>query len=82
MCRRWAWRMAGSQLASYGMRCGMRCTAAPLGLEVAAPLGLEGLFTLRLRPTPGFTMLKRPLYEARLAEKRWLALWPGLRRVG
>jgi len=54
-----------------------RCGAD--GCEIAAPLGLEDLTNLILRPTPRFTGAKRSVYEERLQDKGWLAAWPMLR---
>jgi hypothetical protein len=48
-------------------------------LDVAAPFGLDDLFALIVRPTPGFVEAKRPLFLERMNEKRWLAEWPLLR---
>lgn len=47
--------------------------------EVSAPLGLEDLFNLILRPTPRFDVEKRDIYESRIASKHWLTTWPLLR---
>ena len=45
--------------------------------EFLAPVGLEDLFALRVRPTRHF--FGHPeRYEERLTEKRWLATWPRL----
>lgn len=49
------------------------------GFEVAAPFGLEDLMKLLLRPTPGFIVDKRPIYEDRVRSKDWLGTWPLLR---
>lgn len=49
-------------------------------VELLAPVGLEDLFELRVRPTEHFQ--RHPdRYEERLAEKRWLATWPKLQIV-
>ncbi|MDR2305927.1 MAG: nucleotidyltransferase family protein [Paucimonas sp.] len=48
------------------------------GCEVLAPLGLEDLFDLTLRSTPG----KAEVMAARVRDKDWLARWPGLRVSG
>jgi hypothetical protein len=45
-------------------------------LEVAAPWGLDDLVGLVLRRTPG---APAALFARRVAEKRWLERWPGLR---
>ncbi|WP_263146029.1 nucleotidyltransferase family protein [Pseudomonas sp. RIT-PI-AD] len=47
--------------------------------EVSAPLGLDDLFGLIVRPTEGFVGGKRAIYQARLASKDWVARWPLLR---
>lgn len=47
-------------------------------LEVAAPLGLDDLFALLVRPTAAFLGDKHELYLARLAAKNWRARWPRL----
>ena len=51
------------------------------GCEIAAPLGLDDLLALTLRPTPRFCGEKRGIYEERLRAKRWTASWPHLRKV-
>lgn len=48
-------------------------------LEIAAPLGLEDLFDLIVRPSERFRGEKLPLYQQRLNEKDWLARWPKLK---
>jgi uncharacterized protein len=53
--------------------------AADGSLEIAAPFGLDDLFGLVVRPTPAFVGAKRPIYQQRVADKRWLVRWPGLR---
>jgi hypothetical protein len=50
----------------------------PHGFEFAAPLGLEDLFNLILRPTERFVFAKRSIYEQRIREKDWLHSWPRL----
>jgi hypothetical protein len=47
-------------------------------LTVIAPLGTDDLLGLRCRPTT-FGRAQRDEYEARIASKRWRALWPKLR---
>jgi hypothetical protein len=49
------------------------------GLRIAAPFGLDDLFALVVRPTPGFADEKRPMFLARVHDKDWLAAWPLLR---
>ncbi|QNG99950.1 nucleotidyltransferase family protein [Pseudomonas sediminis] len=48
-------------------------------LEVAAPLGLEDLFDLVVRPAGRFKGEKQPIYQQRLRDKNWLATWPKLK---
>jgi hypothetical protein len=47
--------------------------------EIAAPFGLEDLFTLVLRPTPRFAGEKYLIFRDRVRTKRWLETWPLLR---
>jgi len=47
-------------------------------LTVVAPLGIDDLVNLRCRPTE-FGATRRDEYEARVASKRWRALWPKVR---
>jgi hypothetical protein len=47
-------------------------------IEVAAPLGLDDLFNLVVRPTARFKMEKRQIYVDRVRSKNWLATWPNL----
>ncbi len=51
----------------------------PEDCEIAAPLGLDDLFNLALRPTPHFSGEKRFIFEERLQTKAWVAHWPRLR---
>ncbi|GIH05026.1 hypothetical protein Rhe02_30930 [Rhizocola hellebori] len=44
-------------------------------LEVLAPYGLEDLFNLVVRPTPGFDA---STYNARIEKKNWAQTWPNL----
>ncbi|WP_460418150.1 nucleotidyltransferase family protein [Pseudomonas sp. microsymbiont 2] len=46
--------------------------------EVLAPLGLDDLFGLRLRSTPG----KAEVMAARARDKGWMQRWPTLRSLG
>lgn len=46
-------------------------------VEVIAPLGVDDLLDLIVRPTPAFAH-KMHLYHARLEAKDWLRRWPGL----
>ncbi|MEM8950418.1 MAG: nucleotidyltransferase family protein [Pseudomonadota bacterium] len=51
------------------------------GLQMLAPLGLEDLFALTVRPTP-FAREHPPKlaqYKERMARKNWPGLWPGIR---
>lgn len=48
-------------------------------IEVAAPLGLDDLFGLVVRPTARFRSDKQAIYQARQRDKNWPARWPGLR---
>lgn len=49
--------------------------------ELVAPLGLEDLIGLIVRPTPA--LAQRPqAFARRLRAKNWLARWPRLRFVG
>ncbi|MDD1014967.1 nucleotidyltransferase family protein [Pseudomonas rubra] len=59
----------------------VRRTAAGV-CEVSAPLGLDDLFELLLRPSRRFVVDKRQVYEERIAAKAWLSKWPKLRCVG
>ena len=47
-------------------------------VEVNAPLGLDDLFALRLRPTPRFLLGKLPIFVDRIASKRWMDRYPKL----
>jgi hypothetical protein len=47
--------------------------------EIAAPFGLDDLFTLKLRPTPRFRSAKYGVYLDRIRVKGWLEKWPRLR---
>jgi uncharacterized protein len=51
------------------------------GCEIAAPFGLDDLFDLVLRPTPGFARSKQHVYEERIRSKGWLTAWPLLTAV-
>lgn len=50
-------------------------------IEVAAPLGLDDLFNLVVRPTAKFQADKRQIYLNRLRSKNWLATWPNLKVI-
>lgn len=56
--------------------------AARLGssgsVEINAPLGLDDLFTLRLRPTAHFLTDKHPIFVDRVSSKRWIDRYPRL----
>jgi hypothetical protein len=47
--------------------------------EIAAPLGLDDLFRLVIRPTSRFTTDKHDMFKARVDDKDWLTRWPRLR---
>ncbi len=47
--------------------------------EIAAPFGMDDLFTLMLRSTPRFSGNKHGVYLDRVRSKRWLETWPRLR---
>lgn len=57
----------------------VRRTAEDL-CEVSAPLGLEDLFNLQLKPTPRFTQEKHAIYQQRITSKGWLTHWPLLKQ--
>lgn len=48
-------------------------------VEVTAPLGLDDLFNLVVRPTAKFQADKRQVYLNRLRSKNWLTTWPNLK---
>jgi hypothetical protein len=50
-------------------------------LDIAAPLGLDDLFALILRPGPRFTGDRHAMFQARIAAKSWRTRWPRLRLV-
>ena len=50
-------------------------------VEIASPLGLDDLFSARLRPGPRFLAEKRALFRNRVESKAWLETWPMLRVV-
>ncbi|MEM9501771.1 MAG: nucleotidyltransferase family protein [Pseudomonadota bacterium] len=45
-------------------------------IEINAPLGLNDLFALRLRPTPAFRSEKHSIFLERASTKRWLDRYP------
>lgn len=47
-------------------------------IEINAPLGVDDLFALRLRPTQSFVISKRSIFECRVSSKRWLERYPQL----
>lgn len=49
------------------------------GCEVAAPLGLDDLTQLILRPTRRFANAKRHIFDERVRSKEWMKTWPLLR---
>ncbi len=50
-------------------------------IEIAAPLGLEDLCKLVVRPGPNFQAEKRQIYLDRLHSKNWQATWPKLKLI-
>lgn len=48
--------------------------------EVSAPLGLEDLFNLQLKPTHRFAIDKHAIYQQRIISKHWLTHWPLLKQ--
>ena len=51
------------------------------GLELLAPLGIEDLLGLTVRPTPHAQRHRLGAYRARMKNKDWPAQWPRLRVV-
>jgi hypothetical protein len=47
-------------------------------IAIAAPLGLDDLFNLIVRPTPRFAEAKREIYLDRVCKKQWPRIWPRL----
>ncbi|MHA6723280.1 nucleotidyltransferase family protein [Sphingomonas sp. RS2018] len=45
-------------------------------VEIAAPFGTTDLTALRLRPTPAFAGSKLPIFDERVADKRWTERYP------
>jgi hypothetical protein len=58
---------------AVGVRLGARGE-----IEVAAPLGLDDLFDLIVRPTRRFLAEKHAVYLDRVRSKNWERDWPGL----
>ncbi|MDR6162631.1 hypothetical protein QE391_002259 [Pseudomonas fluorescens] len=50
-------------------------------IEVSAPLGLEDLFALKVRPTARFESDRYAVFVERVQSKRWLEIWPRLTLV-
>ena len=48
-------------------------------IEINAPFGLDDLFAMRLRPTPGFRTTKLPIFIDRVSSKRWIERFPLLK---
>jgi hypothetical protein len=44
--------------------------------EVAAPLGLDDLFGLVIRPAGKFATEKTQVYQDRFKSKNWMTIWP------
>jgi hypothetical protein len=59
---------------AVGVRLGARGE-----IDVAAPLGLDDLFDLIVRPTRRFLGEKHAVYLDRVRTKNWERDWPGLR---
>ncbi|MFJ4373241.1 nucleotidyltransferase family protein [Pseudomonas japonica] len=62
-------------------RCGDHCPEAVRRLEtgvceVAAPLGVDDLFGLVIRPAGKFATEKAAIYQDRLKSKNWMKIWP------
>jgi hypothetical protein len=53
----------------------------PKGVEILAPLGVDDVLAMILRPTPAYRDTTEILV-ARLETKGWLTRWPELRLVG
>ena len=47
-------------------------------IDVNSPLGLDDLFSLRLRPTPSFLADRTEIFLDRVSSKRWLERYPRL----
>lgn len=47
--------------------------------EIAAPFGLDDLYSAIVRPTPYFHGEKHAVFVERLQRKKWLQQWPSLR---
>lgn len=47
-------------------------------IDIAAPHGLDDLFSMVIRPTPAFTGRKFPIFRERVGKKGWLERWPRL----
>lgn len=50
-------------------------------VEICAPLGLDDLFAMRLRPTASFSGRKHQIFRERLSSKRWIDRYPMLELV-
>jgi len=51
-------------------------------IDILAPLGLDDLFSMVIRPTPSFTGHKLSLFHDRMRAKQWLDRWPRLTVAG
>ncbi|MEM7701830.1 MAG: nucleotidyltransferase family protein [Pseudomonadota bacterium] len=51
---------------------------ATVACEIAAPLGLQDLIGLIARPAGEFAHRKRPIFDQRISQKRWVDVWPRL----
>nr|WP_166942622.1 nucleotidyltransferase family protein [Sphingopyxis panaciterrae] len=47
-------------------------------VEICAPLGLDDLFALRVRPTAAFRLEKRGVFDERISSKCWVERYPSL----
>ena len=52
------------------------------GLELLAPLGLDDLFAMVVRPSPHARAGRLAAYRARVAAKDWRSRWPKCRILG
>lgn len=48
-------------------------------VEIAAPFGLDDLFSLVVRPTARFSNDKHSAYLDRIRDKEWQSIWPDLK---
>ncbi|WP_060481001.1 nucleotidyltransferase family protein [Pseudomonas sp. NBRC 111119] len=50
--------------------------------EITAPLGLDDLFDMVIRPAGRFATDKNGIYQDRVTSKNWLKVWPMLTALG